>query len=297
MGVVGTAHWAQEVHAPGAVRARRTALTAVWGRTPERAAAFADRYGVAAAGSLEELVDQVDVVTFAVPPQAQPELALVAARAGRHLLLEKPVATTTAEAEAVRAAVEQGGGAAAVFLTFRFVPDLERRLRQLADQEWSSARVVWHANSGADDSPYRDSQWRSEPLAALWDLTPHVLSRLVPLLGPVVEVRAERLAHGVGLRTVHAGGAHADVSVSLAAPTYVDDFRLVRGDGSEESLVDPGVEDEVDAVEAFAIALDRLVATSQGRHVALPGTLDLGVEITRVLTAAERSLHAGATPV
>lgn len=297
MGVVGTAHWAQEVHAPGALRARRAELAAVWGRTPERTAAFAERYGVAAADSFDDLVSRVDLVTFAVPPQVQPGLAEVAARAGRHLLLEKPVATTTGEAEALRTAVAQGGGSAAVFLTFRFVPDLERRLRQLAEREWSSARVVWHANSGADDSPYRDSQWRTEPLAALWDLTPHVLSRLLPVLGPVAGVSAERRSHGVEVHTVHAEGAHADVSVSLAAPTYVDDFRLVGPDGAEALVVDPDEETQVDAVEAFAIALDRLVATSQGLHVALPGTLDLGVQITRVLAAAERSLASGSRPV
>lgn len=287
VGVVGTAHWAREVHAAGAVRARRAELTAVWGRDAQRSAAFAERYGVVAAPSLEELVEQVDVVTFAVPPQVQPGLAVVAARAGRHVLLEKPVATTTSEADAILDAVARGGGAAEVFFTFRFVPDLERALHAATGQRWESARVVWHANSGADDSPYRDSVWRTDPLAALWDLAPHVLSRLLPVLGAVTDVRAVQAGHGVELHTQHVGGAHADISVSLQATTHVDDFRLRRADGSELDLTTGGV----DGVEAFAHALDRLIATVQGRKVAQLAPLGLGVEVTRILAQAERSLR------
>lgn len=286
--MVGTAHWAREVHAAGATRARRADFTAVWGRDPEKTAAFAQRYDVVAATSLTDLVDRVDVVTFAVPPQVQPGLALVAAGAGRHLLLDKPVATTAADADAVLTAVQEGGGSAEVFFTFRFVPDLERQLQTVAREPWSGARVVWHADSGADDSPYRESVWRTDPLAALWDLTPHVLSRLVPVLGEVTGVDAVRSELGVDVRTQHAGGARADISVSLRAPTYVDDFRWLRADGSELSMPFG----HVDGVEAFSHALDRLIATAQGLRVAQLAPLELGVEITRVLARAEQELRA-----
>lgn len=288
VGVVGTAHWAREVHAPGAVRADAADLVAVWGRDPVKAASFAERYEVPAASSLDDLVDQVDVVTFAVPPQVQPQLALPAARAGRHVVLEKPVATTIAEAQELREAVRTGGGLATVFFTRRFVPDLERRLTEAAGEEWRAAQVVWHANFAAEGSPYSGSVWRAEPLAALWDLTPHVLSQLVPLLGQVEDVSAEARSHGVELRTHHASGAYADVSVSLRAPEPADEFRLLRADGSELSLTPP----RFDAVDAFAHALDRLAARVADPSVEEPASLDLGVEATRVIAEAERSLRA-----
>ncbi|MBE7323879.1 Gfo/Idh/MocA family oxidoreductase [Nocardioides sp. Y6] len=82
VGVVGTAHWARTVHAAGAVAAEQADLVALWGRTPEKVAPVAERYGVTAADSFDALLEQVDVVTFAVPPQVQPELAARAARPG-----------------------------------------------------------------------------------------------------------------------------------------------------------------------------------------------------------------------
>lgn len=286
VGVVGTAHWAREVHAAGAVAAEHAELVAVWGRTKEHAEALAQRYDVDATASFEELVDRVDIVTFAVPPQVQPELAAVAARAGKHLLLDKPVATSLRAAEELAGGVREGGVQASVFFTRRFVREFEERLRAAARQEWSTARVRWLADVAALDSPYRDSAWRAAPLAALWDLAPHVLVHLIPVLGAVEHVAAERSQHGVDLRTQHARGAHADISVSLRSPDHVEEFRLVGHDGSELVLDPPSV----DPVEPFARALDILVRRAQGLDDACPAPLELGVEVTRVLAEAEASL-------
>ncbi|GGD25010.1 Gfo/Idh/MocA family protein [Nocardioides daphniae] len=286
VGVVGTAHWAREVHAAGAVAAQHADLVSVWGRTPERAQSLAQRYDVEAAASFEELLDRVDVVTFAVPPQVQPDLAAMAARAGRHLLLDKPVATSLRATDELAAAVREGGVQASVFFTRRFVPDFEKALQAAATQEWSGARVRWLADVAAADSPYRDSVWRAEPLAALWDLAPHVLAHLVPVLGAVESVTAERSGHGVELRTQHRRGAQADIAVSLHSPDYVEEFRLLRGDGSELVLdASP-----VDAVEPFARALDNLVRRAHGLDEPCPAPLEVGVEVTRVLAEAEASL-------
>ena len=289
VGVIGTAHWAQHVHAPGTAAARNAELVAVWGRNAERAAAFAESAGVVAAESYEALLQAVDVVTFAVPPQVQPALAVAAARAGKHLLLEKPVATAVREADDLAAAVAEGGGRAAVFFSRRFVPELEQRLQNAVGQPWSSAHVAWHCDFAAADSPYRDSAWRAQPFAALWDLTPHVLSQLIPALGAVEKISARRSGDGVVLRTRHAGGSHADISVSLSAADYVDEFRLLRGDGTYESLTTQ-LDDAVDAVDAFARALDGLVATTRGGPEG-PAPLALGLEITRLLAEAESQLR------
>ena len=82
---------------------------AVWARRPEAAAVLADRFGIQAVGSFDELLSRCDAVAFAVPPDVQAALAVRAAEAGRHLLLEKPVATTLADAERVAAAVDRSG--------------------------------------------------------------------------------------------------------------------------------------------------------------------------------------------
>src|SRR4029077_6547933 len=63
----------------------------------------------------------VEAVAFAVPPDVQVELALVAAQAGKHLLLDKPVALDVEDARALRDAVTAAELASVVFFTDRFV--------------------------------------------------------------------------------------------------------------------------------------------------------------------------------
>ena len=87
-GLVGTGPWAGIAHGPGLVAADDVELTGVWGRNPERADALGTRLGVPAYDAFEALLAEVDAVAFAVPPEVQAELALVAAKAGRHLLLD-----------------------------------------------------------------------------------------------------------------------------------------------------------------------------------------------------------------
>ncbi|WP_185996353.1 Gfo/Idh/MocA family protein [Nocardioides campestrisoli] len=285
VGVAGTSHWAREVHVPGVAAAEHVDLVAVWGRDPGRREPLARQHGVVACTSFEELVDRVDVVTFAVPPQVQPGLAVVAARAGRHLLLEKPVAVSVREAAAVQEAVREGGGRAMVFFTRRLVPEVERFVEQARGREWSRATVRAHSDVMVTQSPYRDSQWRGGPRAALWDLAPHALSVLLPVLGPVRQVTAAQHGRTVVLTVQHAGGAQAEISVSLHADSPADEIRL-HADGSEAALVAP----TYDGRAAFVRALDRLAALIRDPDREDPLSLDLGVEVTRVLEAAEQSL-------
>src|ERR1035438_1568102 len=67
----------------------------------------------------------VDAVAFAVPPDVQAKLAVRAATRGCHLLMDKPVAFTSQDAERVVEAVDRAGVRSLVFLTSRF----ELRLR------------------------------------------------------------------------------------------------------------------------------------------------------------------------
>src|SRR5215212_9451110 len=122
-GVVGTGYWAREVHAAGLASHPDVELVGVWGRDPAKAAALADALGAGAFADYDALLEAVDAVTFSVPPQVQAELAVRAAAAGRHLLLEKPVAIGTAGADRVVEAVESAGVASLVFFTERYVPE------------------------------------------------------------------------------------------------------------------------------------------------------------------------------
>src|SRR5689334_2645555 len=108
-GLVGTGPWAELAHGPGLVAADGVELVGVWGRSPARAQSLADALGVTAYDDYAALLADVEAVAFAVPPAVQAELALEAAVAGRHLLLDKPVAADPDAAHAVLEAATEAG--------------------------------------------------------------------------------------------------------------------------------------------------------------------------------------------
>lgn len=91
VGLVGAGPWARAVHARVLAAGPETRLTSVWARRAEAARETAEPHGAAAVTRFEELLDGCEAVAFAVPPAVQAELAPLAAKAGKALLLEKPL--------------------------------------------------------------------------------------------------------------------------------------------------------------------------------------------------------------
>lgn len=121
--VVGTGFGAR-VHVP-ALRAAGFEVRALVGRDGERTARRAARLEVPHSfSSLEQALDLpgVDCVTIAAPPAAHAGLAIAAARAGRHVLCEKPFALDLGEARAMAGAVADAGVVGLVGHEFRWAP-------------------------------------------------------------------------------------------------------------------------------------------------------------------------------
>jgi predicted dehydrogenase len=87
----------------------RADLVGVFDPDRARAAALAAKHGVQAFADLDSLLAAVDAVTVASPAQAHGPSALAALRAGRHVLVEKPVAITLADADAMLAEARARG--------------------------------------------------------------------------------------------------------------------------------------------------------------------------------------------
>ena len=109
-GLVGTGYWARIAHAPALASAEGIELAAVWGRDRQAAAALAKAHGATPYEDIDALLAAVDGVAFAVPPDVQAPIAVTAARAGKHLLLEKPLAISEAEADELVEAVDPEPG-------------------------------------------------------------------------------------------------------------------------------------------------------------------------------------------
>src|SRR5579864_8721222 len=75
-------------------------LAGVYDVIPERAKATGEKYGVLAASSIEALFDVVDIVNVCVPSGLHAEIGMKAAKAGKHVLCEKPIDVTLDKATA-----------------------------------------------------------------------------------------------------------------------------------------------------------------------------------------------------
>jgi predicted dehydrogenase len=286
-GVLGTGFWAEKVHAAALASHPSAELVGVWGRDLAKAKAVGAQFDVPGFADVDELLSQVDAVSLAVPPDVQVPLAVRAAEAGKHLLLEKPIALNAADADRLVAAVQGAGVASVVFFTFRFMAATSTWLTQAARTTLAGGAGSWLGSLAG--SPFDSSPWRKEH-GALWDLGPHALSLLVPALGPVVSVQA-----GAGLRDTvhliltHESGAASTVSLShTVAPMSSGNEFFVHGDAGRLVLLpEVGVADE-----AYPVAVDELIAAavSGGTH---PCGVEFGRDVVVVLEAAQRALASG----
>jgi len=99
-------------------------LTAVYDADPARARSVADRYGAVVCDSLEDLVGQstVDVVYAAAPPAAHGPAVLAALRNGKHVWVEKPLATSRDEVAAICRQAASAGLRVGIDYVLRFNP-------------------------------------------------------------------------------------------------------------------------------------------------------------------------------
>lgn len=288
-GLVGTGHWARVAHARALVSTPGVALTAVWGRNQEAAAALAADFGATAMPDFDAFLAETDAVAFSVPPDVQNQLAIRAAAAGRHLLLEKPVALSADAADTLAAAVETAGVASVVFFTARFQPASRAWLRRVTEAGgWSGGSATWLAAVYSPSSPF-NTPWRREK-GGLWDIGPHAVSMLWEILGPVRHVTADS---GRGDLTYlvlhHEGGATSTATLTLGAPEAADSFTLqVWGEQGIQTM--PSLAS--DPVEALRAALTDLAAHARAGETGHPLDVRFGRDVTHVLAAAQRELDA-----
>ena len=112
IGVLSTADIALKKVIPGMRRASRVEVVAIASRDGAQARAVADRLAIPRAhGSYEALLadPDVDAVYIPLPNHLHAEWTIAAARAGKHVLCEKPLAMTVADAERMAAACDAAG--------------------------------------------------------------------------------------------------------------------------------------------------------------------------------------------
>jgi predicted dehydrogenase len=286
-GLVGTGYWARVTHAPALTSTPGIELAAVWGRDPAATKELAAAHQATPHGDIDAFLREVDAVAFAVPPDVQAPFAIRAARQGKHLLLEKPIAIDEAAADALIEAVGNAGVASVVFFTARFQPQVRDWLATVGGENgWLGGSALWLGGALRDGSPF-NTPWRRDK-GALWDVVPHLVSLLWASLGPVTAVTADRGAADVVHLVLHHDSGHgrattSTITATLSAPPAAGTAEVsVWGEPGRSAAPLTAVE----AVPALRTALTEL-AQGQPGH---PCDVRFGRAVGAVLASAQRQL-------
>ena len=207
------------------------------------ATALAARHGATVAGSLADLFRDVDVVDVCTPTHLHANVAIAAARAGRHVICEKPMARTLEDAEAMLEAARQAGVRLFVAHVVRFFP------------EYVAARAAVLAGKIGEPAVLRltRASFRPRQPAGHWffdhaksggivlDLMIHDLDYARWVAGDVAAVhcRSARVArpdagvdHAVAILTHRSGAiSHVSASWGYAPPTFRTAFEIAGSHG------------------------------------------------------------------
>ena len=134
VGIIGCGKIAQVRHLPEYAANPNAEIVAFYDKNMERAQEMAAQYGGKVYNSFYELVDDpnVDAVSICVENRSHAEICTAALYAGKHVLVEKPMAVTLAECESMVAAAERNGRHLMVGHNMRFDP-VHRKAKQMLD--------------------------------------------------------------------------------------------------------------------------------------------------------------------
>lgn len=219
LGIIGLGHIGK-IHARILSESTDAVFAAVHDKNTASTQQVAELYGARVAESLEEFADAVDAATVATPTPSHFEIGKFLLGRKKHLLIEKPIAESTAQAAELVELARAQGCVLQVGHVERFNPVLDALGKHLTTPRFIESHRM---------SPYPN---RSVEIGVVLDLMIHDLEIILHLVGsPVKSIDA------VGMRVLSSGedianarlrfenGCVANVTVSRVSP---DKFRQIR---------------------------------------------------------------------
>lgn len=194
VGILGTSWWADSMYLPALEAHPDVEIVGLCGRTPAKAAALAETWGVPWwTVDSDEFLDpaRLDAVIVATSNDSHEPLTLQAIEHGLHVLCEKPIATSVAGANAMAAAAATAGTVTLVPFTYRYMPT-NQFVKRLVDDGFVG--TPHHLNMRYFTGYARDGEysWRFDTELAgsgvLGDLGSHWLHVARWLMGEVTEI-------------------------------------------------------------------------------------------------------------
>ena len=256
-GIIGCGMIAR-FHAKAVADIAGAEVTACFDTVPAAADKLAAELGCRAYHDLDALLadSAVEVVTVGTPSGAHLEPALAAARAGKHVIVEKPLEITLARCDAIIEACEEAGVVLGTIFPSRFHHSGQQMKRAIEEGRFGrltlgDAIVKWWRTQQYYDSGAWRGTWELDGGGALMNQAIHSVDLLAWLMGPAAEIRAQMalLAHerieveDTAVATVQfAGGALGIIQATTAAyPGYLKRIEIHGSAGSavieEEDII------------------------------------------------------------
>lgn len=278
-GIVGLGRWGQNlVEANRKDPDSRLSIVRAATRSPDKAREFCAGLALPLDPSLEALLasDDIEAVVLATPHSQHASQIRSAAAAGRHVLVEKPLALTLVDASAAIEACEAAGMCLAVGFNRRFLPAFNALQSAMDAGELGRPLHIEGSFCGPFGYQYTDEMWRGSkaenPAGGMAAMGIHILDAMIAVMGPVrrVSVLSRRLAvtsHLDDTTTVlleFVSGATGTLSTIMATASYwrlhafgasgwaqiPDQNRLIRSDLSSQTT-----EQRFDPVDTLAAEL------------------------------------------
>ncbi|MBM7661617.1 putative dehydrogenase [Bacillus mesophilus] len=191
--IIGCGHIAKK-HAEAIENAENANLVAVFDTMEEKMEEYKEKYNVKCYTDLKELLsdDQVDVVNICTPSGYHAPLAIEAANAKKHIIVEKPISLTNEDADAMINACKENNVKLSVVHPNRFRPAIMEAAKlvnnnSLGKISHANATVRWNRNQEYyDQAPWRGT--KSLDGGVLMNQAIHNLDLLIWLMGDVEEV-------------------------------------------------------------------------------------------------------------
>ena len=195
-GIIGTGAIAA-MHADALRNSKNAELVAVFDQITDRARAFAEKYNVRAIDDFDAFLNdkEIEAVTIATPTGVHGKVAVPAALAGKHILCEKPLDTTTEKVDEIIAACDKTGVLMMSVFQSRFVKNVGL-IKQAIDAGrfgkivLVSCQCKWFRTQEYYDSASWRGTWALDGGGALMNQSIHTIDLLQYLNGDVDEVSA-----------------------------------------------------------------------------------------------------------
>ncbi len=194
IGIIGPGKVAH-THAQAIAALPEAALVAVWGRNAERTAAFAARSGARPYADLDTMLrdPRVQAVIICTPHPQHAEETIAAAQAGVHVLVEKPMALTTADCDRMIVAADAAGVTLGVVSQRRLYEPVQR-VKQAIEAGKLGRPILgtvvvlgWRGPEYYAMDPWRGT-WDGEGGGILVNQVVHQLDLFQWFMGPIAEL-------------------------------------------------------------------------------------------------------------